>query len=145
MPILSERDRMELQRQLAGLVHPVRLVLFAQTINCPTCPEARRLLEELAGLSDKISLEVHNPVTEREVAQHYGVTRVPTIAVLRDGDPPRDYGVRFLGAPGGYEFATLVQTVLDVSRETVDLQPETLSWLQTVKEPLHFQVFVTPT
>jgi len=99
------------------------------------------LVEEVAALSDKIDLEVYNFAIDKEKVEEYGVDKIPAIAILDE----RDYGVRYYGIPSGYEFSSLIEDIIDVSRREVDLLPATREALAGITEPLHFQVFVTPT
>jgi len=36
----------------------------------------------------------------------------------------KDYGIRFFGIPGGYEFNSLISAIYDVSRKATDLSLE---------------------
>ena len=45
-------------------------------------------------------------------AAAFGIAHIPAIALLRDGEDTR---VRFLGAPSGYEFMSLVDAVAPAS------------------------------
>ncbi|GBC81835.1 hypothetical protein HRbin10_00947 [bacterium HR10] len=141
MAFLDERTRQELQRRLAELVHPVRLVFFTQELECPTCRETGQLLRETAELSEKIHLDVYNFQLDREQVEAFGVDKIPATVVMGE----RDYGIRFYGIPSGYEFASLVDAILAVSQGDSGLSPETRQKLRRVKEPLHIQVLVTPT
>jgi glutaredoxin-like protein len=53
--------------------------------------------------------------------------------------------VRYFGIPAGYEFSTLVEDLIDVSKGTTKLREKTREILATVDQDLHIQVFVTPT
>jgi len=53
--------------------------------------------------------------------------------------------VRFFGIPSGYEFTSLVEDIVDVSRGQTSLSAQTLELLAKLTEPVHIQVFVTPT
>jgi len=142
MPLLSDQDRKFLQDHLAQqLVAPVKLLYFTQTLACQFCRETEQILRELADLSDKITLQVYNFVTDKEVADAYGVDKIPATVVLGE----KDYGIRFYGIPSGYEFTSLVEDVVDVSRGESGLSPESLQALAQVVEPVHIQVFITPT
>ena len=57
----------------------------------------------------------------------------------------KDYGVRFFGIPSGYEFMSLLDSIKTVSAGEVELMPETMAFLEGLKQPLHIQVYVTPT
>ena len=52
---------------------------------------------------------------------------------------------RFFGIPAGYEFSTLVEDILDLSKGTTALSEKTRTALEEVDQDLHIQVFVTPT
>ena len=53
--------------------------------------------------------------------------------------------MRYFGIPSGYEFATLVEDVIDASTGEHGLSRETAAWLSDLDRDLHIQVFVTPT
>ena len=56
-----------------------------------------------------------------------------------------DYGVRFYGIPSGYEFASLLHAIKLVASAEPALDQTTIAFLDTLTEPAHIQVFVTPT
>ena len=147
MPLISEQDAKHLSSEFdTNLVNPVKLVMFTQTVECQFCAETRQIVEEVAGLSDKISAEIYNFVNDKPMADLLGVDKIPAIAVLRveDGED-KDYGVRFFGIPSGYEFTSIIEIIFDVSKGDSGLQPRTREALAQITEPVHFQVFVTPT
>ena len=141
MSILRESDRKAVRQRLEGMEQPVTLVFFTQEMECRTCRETHQLLEELSALSDMLSLEVVDFVDGKETAAAYGIERIPATVVRGD----RDYGIRYYGIPAGYEFASLLEDVLSVSRRDSGLSPESRERLKAVSSPLHIQVFVTPT
>jgi alkyl hydroperoxide reductase subunit AhpF len=146
MSLLSDVQRAQVAERLAGLVHPLTLALYVQTFDCETCDETRRLLEDLTTLSPLIRLDEKNLVLDREAAEAHHVTLAPSIVVLGEEDGVAvDYGVRFAGAPVGYEFSSLLDAMLTVSRREPDLADRTLAQLATLPGPVHFQVFSTPT
>ncbi|MEM4480952.1 MAG: thioredoxin family protein [Candidatus Bathyarchaeia archaeon] len=140
--MISEEHREHLREELAHrLVNPVKLVVFTQKFECPHCAQTRSLVEELAGLSDKISVEVYDFAADVDKARAYGVDKVPAIAIVG----VKDYGLRFYGLPYGYEFGTFLEGITSVSRGRADLSEETREKLKGVKAPVHIQVFVTLT
>ena len=54
----------EIAARLAAVVTPVRLVVFTQTFGCDTCYEARQTADQIASLSERISVEEHNLVLD---------------------------------------------------------------------------------
>jgi glutaredoxin-like protein len=142
MPMIQEKDRQTIQQLFAErLVNPVRLVMFTQATECPYCEQTRQLAEEVASLADPISLEVYDFTADLEQVQAFGIDKTPAIAILGT----QDYGVRYYGIPAGHEFATFIEDIVDVSAGAADLQPETQAALAQVQQPVHIQVFVTPT
>ena len=145
MSLLNEDIRSQLQNEFAGLTGQVKLVLFTQEMECQYCSETRSLAEEVAGLSDKIDVEVYDFVKDSEIVETYGIDKIPAIAIVKGGDEPKDYGIRLYGIPSGYEFSTLIEDIAMVSTGESGLDQETKDELAILTSPLHFQVFVTPT
>lgn len=145
MSLLSEKDRQHLVERFVGLDHPVKIVVFSQEFECNYCTETRQIAEELADLSDHISLEVYDFVEDKEIADTYGVDKIPATLILQDGDKPKDYGIRYYGIPSGYEFSSLIEDITLVSSGESGLLPKTKAWAAALTKPVHLQVFVTPT
>jgi glutaredoxin-like protein len=145
MSLLKEADQQHLINEFQALTEPVKLVMFTQEMECQYCRETRLISEEVAALSDKISVEVYDFVHDQEIAETYQIDKIPAIAVVRGGNRPKDYGIRFYGIPSGYEFSSLIENILMVSRGESGLTPETKAWAAALTEPVHLQVFVTPT
>ncbi len=155
MPLLKPSDQAALRDELKKMTNPVRLVFFTQALDCETCDITKQILEEVVGLSEQLELQTYNFAIDREAVQQYGIARIPAIAVVRlqveaNGEGPNqatehDYGIRFYGVPSGYEFMSLIGDILDVSNGESGLSPESRALLAQIKEPIHFQVFTTPT
>lgn len=141
MALLRESDLAEIRERLREMTGAVKLVHFTQELNLEYGREARELLEELTGTSDKLTLEVNNFLLDKEKAAEYGVDKVPA-TIVRNG---KDFGIRFYGLPAGYEFSTLLDDILQVSKNDSGLTAETKEKLSQVTQPLHLEVFVTPT
>ena len=141
MPVLDDQIRDQVKQELADLAGPVRLLMFTQEFECQYCAQTRRLVEEVADLSERLTAEIYNFVIDKEVADELGVDKIPAIAVIG----AQDYGVRLYGIPGGYEFTSLLHAIKDVGAGKAELQKETIEFLDTLDAPVHIQVFVTPT
>ena len=141
MGLLRDEDVAEIRERLQGMTRPVRLIHFTQELDLQYGREVRQLLEELAQISDKLSLETYDHLIDKEKAAEYAVDKVPAI-VIRNG---KDYGIRFYGLPAGYEFAALLDAILLVSKGDSGLQPASREKLAQLTQPLHLQVFTTPT
>jgi len=139
--VLEEKEKRLVTEVFKNLKNPVKLINFTQELECQFCRETRQLLKEVSELSDKISLEVYNFQLDKEKVSQYGVDKIP--ATVIEGD--QDYGIRYYGMITGYEFATLLQDIVDVSKRDSGLSPETKNQLKKVNQKIHLQVFTTPT
>ncbi|HSJ54068.1 MAG TPA: thioredoxin family protein [Anaerolineae bacterium] len=147
MALISAKDAEHLRNEFeAELVSPVKILMFTQTVECQFCSETRQIVEEVAALSDKIEAVIYNFVSDKAVADLYGIDKIPAIAILRsENGTDTDYGIRFYGIPSGYEFTSIVEDIMDVSKGESGLQPKSKQAVAELTEPVHFQVFVTPT
>lgn len=141
MTLLSEEIAEQVQEQLANLAGPVRLVMFTQEFECEFCTEARQMVEEISGLSDQVTAEIYDFVADQDRAQELSIDKIPAIAVIGT----EDYGVRFYGIPAGYEFASFLKAIQTVAQGEPELSAAGLQALAQIEEPVHLQVFVTPT
>ena len=46
------------------LVDPVKIVMFTQEFECRFCSDTRKLVQDLATLTDKITVEVHDFIVD---------------------------------------------------------------------------------
>ncbi len=136
-------DKKELLKKDFGekLEKPVRILMFTQEIECRFCSDTRQLVQELATLNDKITVEVYDFVADAQKAKEYGVEKIPALAVIGE----KDYGIRIYGIPYGYELQTLIAAVINVSKGKTNLTGKTKQILAEVKVPVHIQVFVSLT
>ena len=143
MGILSAQDEQSLRQHLAEIEKPVTVLLFTQTIGGSESGRvAKQILDEIAGLNDKITIQEKNFILDLDERTKYGVDKSPAIVILADGQDTR---MRMFGAPTGYEFVGLVEAILIAGTGKVNLQEETLKLIATVDKPTTIQVFSTPT
>jgi glutaredoxin-like protein len=144
MGLLKDADKEQLvtafEQRMTG---PVKILMFTQEIECEFCSTTQDLVKEVVELSDKISLEVYNFVLDKELVEKYAVSKIPALVLLGEGD--KDYGIRFYGIPAGYEFTTLVEDIIDVSRGEHQLSEAVLAELAKIDRPIHIQALVSPT
>jgi glutaredoxin-like protein len=123
------------------LNNPVKIVMFTQEIECGSCNSTRELIQEIAAVNSKLSVQVYDFVADAEKAKEYGVDKIPALAIVG----AKDYGVRIYGLPYGYELQTLIDAIVNVSKGTTDLSDKTKKILEEIKTPVHIQVFVSLT
>ncbi|MEE8347047.1 MAG: glutaredoxin, partial [Dehalococcoidia bacterium] len=138
---------MKFDQELLG---PVKIDFFTQKEMgivvpgrepCPSCKPTLDMLREVAALSDALSLRIHDFEDEREEAARFGVERIPGI-VLRGRDAAY---FKFYGMPGGTEFPSFLDTIVDVSRGHVLFSEESAKALRKLKEDVRVRVFITTT
>jgi glutaredoxin-like protein len=123
-------------------VQPERKIVVPGRAACEYCADTRLLLEELAALSPRLKLAVHEVEAGSAEATAAGVEVLPTFTLT---GPSVKGQVRFLGIPGGYEFSTLMEDLIDVSRGATELAEQTLTHLEALDSDVTIKVFVTPT
>ena len=119
----------------------MKLLFFTQTFGCDTCVSARRIVDRIASLSERITVDEFNLVLDKDEVGAYGIRRAPAIAVVGEADT----GIRFYGAPDGHELLSLVDAILLVASRDSGLSDESRARLAEIEQPIDIQVFVTPT
>jgi alkyl hydroperoxide reductase subunit AhpF len=141
MPLLNEQVRKDVRQMLGELHSPVTLKVFTQAFECDYCKETRSLAEEVAALSDKLTVEVYDLERDQVLAKALHIERIPAIALIG----AKDYGVRIFGIPSGYEFGSLIEGIRLVSEGTSGLAQAARDMVAKLTRPVHIQVFITPT
>ncbi|MBN2441415.1 MAG: thioredoxin family protein [Spirochaetales bacterium] len=141
--MLDNNTKKEVKKQFESLKNRVNLIVFTQEMECRFCEDTRKITEELATLSDKITVTIYDLLKDKEKADEFNVDKIPAIVVA--GEDKKDTGVRFFGVPAGYEFASLLESIKLISTKNIGLSDETKKYLNTLAKKVHIQVFVTPT
>ncbi len=146
--MLDENVKKQVLEVFAGLKNPVDLLFFGSEDKnrCQYCAETKQMLEEITALSDLLTLKVYDIDQDASLAAQYKVDSVPGFVMLgREGSTLLDYGIRFKGIPAGHEFTSLVNDLLITSTRQSNLNETTIQFLHSLTQPVHLQVFVTPT
>ena len=141
MGFLTAKDEEAVKKEFERLGGEVKLTVFASELGPETNGQTVALVKEVAALSDKLSVAVLNPHIDREQARAYDVDVSPAVIV----EGARDYGIRFLGMPAGYEFSNLLDSIIAVSTGEPSLSAETKSALAELASDVRIKVFATPT
>jgi len=139
MAILNEDILNQLKDKVKEMKDPVKLVYFKPKGECEHCEHIAGLLSELSGVSDKISTETHDEGGDK--AKDYEIDNYPAIVV--EGKEKRH--VRYFGMPSGYEFATFITDIIDVSKNETNLPKEIEDEVKKIDFPVRMLVFTTPT
>ena len=134
------------------LVNPVTIDLFTEKKSmlfvpgrreCEYCEETEKLLGEVAALSDQIRLNVHDLRNDPDAGESFGINADMIPAFILGGSARGT--LRFFGIPAGYEFASLLQDLGDVSTAETSLSDAAKASLDGLSADVHIRVFVTPT
>lgn len=149
MPILDDTLQQQVRETLAPLVTPVEMVVYTGSrlvIPGQDHPgqqeETLELLREVAATSDKLTVIERSLIGDQEAAA-LGITLAPT-TLLREAGTSR-HNIRFSGLPAGYEFQTLIETLLLLGTGQSRLSHTSQQRLAAITTPVILQSFVTPT
>lgn len=123
--MLDETLKTQLQAYLEKLVQPIELV--AALDDSAKSQELDELLQQIAALSDKISLR-------RDDSD----ARKPSFAINRVGT---DVGVRFAGLPMGHEFTSLVLALLQVGGHPSKAAADTIEQVRNLDGDFKFETY----
>ncbi|HUH38232.1 MAG TPA: alkyl hydroperoxide reductase subunit F [Spongiibacteraceae bacterium] len=124
--MLDSTLKTQLQAYLERLVDPIELV--ASLDDSAKSAEMHRLLQDIAGLSSKIS------VAEGDA------DRRPSFAIHCNGEPS---GVTFAGIPLGHEFTSLVLALLQASGYAPRVSDEVIARIRALDVDLDFETYVS--
>lgn len=143
----QEYIRERFSRELEGRVKIDYFTQRASSIyvpgreQCVYCEDTRTMLEELAGLSEKIALTVRELAESPDEAKKLGIDKVPGTVIRGPGNRP----LRFFGIPGGNEFPGFVEAIIAASKLRAEVAPELAKQLKKLKDKVSIVVYVTPT
>jgi len=144
--VLNDQIVKQIEEAFAEVQEPVQVLLFGSKDNCAYCNETQQLLEEVTALNDKLELSVYDVHENADIAKQFNVTNTPGIVIAaKDNAEVTNLGIQFSGIPSGHEFSTLINDIVIVSKRESGLDEKTREFLKNLTEPLHLQVFVTPT
>ena len=126
--MLDAAVRNQLQAYLAKIQMPI--VITASLDDGDKSREMLALLQEVASLSDKVSL----------IERRNGVERKPSFRINRVGS---DLGVRFAGIPMGHEFTSLVLALLQVGGHPPKVEEELLEQVRSLEGEHEFETYVS--
>jgi glutaredoxin-like protein len=146
MSLMDDDTKNKVRETLLEMKNPVHILIFTEKENCSMCNETKLIVEEVSSLGDKVTFEEMDIQEEKETAEKYGVDKVPAIIPLKGTSDKNEYlGIRFFGIPAGYEFTSLLDSIMTISHGEVGISDEGKEYLKSIKKEVHLQVFVTPT
>ncbi|GAA5179098.1 alkyl hydroperoxide reductase subunit F [Niveibacterium umoris] len=125
--MLEANIKAQLKAYLERLVQPIELV--ASLDDGAKSRELHGLLEEVATLSDKVTLRVDGSNARR-----------PSFGISLKGETPR---VHFAGIPMGHEFTSLVLALLQVSGYAPKLEEGVIAQIKAIEGKFSFETFIS--
>jgi glutaredoxin-like protein len=101
----------------------------------------KEMLNDIAALSGKVEIEIHDMIKEPETAKQHSVDDGPVILVKSrnvKGD------ARYYGIPSGYEFAPFLE-VLRMAGNNISINDSARNFFDGLASAVKLEVFVTPT
>ncbi|MDO9365410.1 MAG: alkyl hydroperoxide reductase subunit F [Methylotenera sp.] len=129
---LEPNIKTQLQTYLQMLREPI--VLVASLDETPAAKEMHALLEEIASMSDKITLTMEDDARKPSFAVKRGVTHA---------EAHKPVGVRFAGIPMGHEFTSLVLALLHTGGHPMKLEAEKIAQIAAIEGSFHFETYIS--
>lgn len=136
--LLNADVQKQLKQVFEELVNPVTMVLFTED-DCESCEPTLNLLTEIAELSEKLSLRVHD--INSDEAKKYDIEMAPSFVLLNHKD--EYHRVKFNGIPAGHEINSFISALIEMSGAESEVPAELLERIQKIDKPINIKVFVT--
>jgi alkyl hydroperoxide reductase subunit F len=127
--MLDANLKTQLKAYLERVTQPIELV--ASLDDRPASQEMRELLEDIAGLSEKINLRLDGQDARR-----------PSFSISRAG---HDMGVRFAAIPMGHEFTSLVLALLQAGGHPPKVDSDVIAQIQALEGDFVFETYMSLT
>ena len=118
----------QLQDYMARLVNPIKLL--ANLDETASSQEMLEMLEEVASLSEKITLNKETDVSKR----------IPSFEVNRETDLT---GITFAGIPSGHEFTSFVLALLQAGGHPLKIDAEKIEQIKNIQGKFHFKTYIS--
>lgn len=125
--MLDDTLKTQLQTYLGMLRQPIRLI--ASLDSSENATKMRELLQEIAALSDKVSLD-----------ETGNDARKPSFVIAKEGETR---GVRFAAIPLGHEFTSLVLALLWTGGHPPKVEQDVLDQIKALDSDLNFEVYMS--
>ncbi len=125
--MLDSPMKSQLQAYLQNLRSPIRLI--ATLDDSEKSAELRELLQDIAELSDKVSVDESGTDA-----------RKPSFVIAKEGDTT---GVRFAAIPLGHEFTSLVLALLWTGGHPPKVEAEVLAQIKGLDKDMKFEVYMS--
>jgi alkyl hydroperoxide reductase subunit F len=128
--MLDANIKTQLKAYLEKLVDPIELV--ASLDSSPKSAEMRGLLEDIAGLSAKVSL-----------LENGNDARRPSFTIGKVGEGEKGARIRFAGLPMGHEFTSLILALLQASGYAPKIGDEQIAQIRGLTGSFRFETYIS--
>ncbi|CEZ19041.1 alkyl hydroperoxide reductase, F52a subunit, FAD/NAD(P)-binding [Candidatus Methylopumilus planktonicus] len=118
----------QLKDYMARLVNPIKLL--ANLDETASSQEMLEMLDEVASLSEKITLNKETDVSKR----------IPSFEVNRETDLT---GITFAGIPSGHEFTSFVLALLQAGGHPIKIDAEKIEQIKNIQGKFHFETYIS--
>ena len=118
----------QLQDYMTRLVNPIKLL--ANLDETASSQEMLEMLEEVASLSEKITLNKETDVSKR----------IPSFEVNRETDVT---GITFAGIPSGHEFTSFVLALLQAGGHPLKIDAEKIEQIKNIQGKFNFETYIS--
>ncbi len=114
---LAGAERAQIRQQFTAIEGPLKLEYYHQSPrrvmvpgrpDKPSCALAKELYEEIAELSDQISLTIYEREESREQVRRRDIVDVPCVLIRGELNRP----LRFYGAPNGHLLVAMIRAMV---------------------------------
>jgi len=139
--ILKPSEQDYVRKVFKLLAEEVKISFFSQQPESQAGRETRQILEELAGMSDRVELRSYLFDEHKPEAAAFSIDKLPATVI----EAKKDYGIRFFGIPAGYLVSSLIEDIVQVSKGVSELSEVSKEKLKQINSDLNLQVFVSAT
>ncbi len=140
---ITETMRKGIENAFSKLTDDVELLLFtSKRDQCLACNELEELVTQITELSPKIKVTTGLSDNSEQMLLHQIDTDKHPALVIHGA---KEYKIRYFGVPSGLELNPFIQTIVTVSRGDIDLPQPIVENIASITDPVHIQVFTTPT
>jgi glutaredoxin-like protein len=139
--ILKPSEQDYVRKVFKLLAEEVKISFFSQEPESHAGRETRQILEELAGMSDRVELRSYLFDEHKREAAALSIDKLPATVI----EAKKDYGIRFFGIPAGYLVSSLIEDIVQVSKGVSELSEDSKEKLTQINSALNLQVFVSAT
>ena len=143
---LASAERAQIRQQFEAIEGPLKLEYFHQSPrrvmvpgrpDKPSCEVAKELYEEIASLSDQISLTIYEHEDVPEQVTRRDIVDVPCVLIRGELNRP----LRFYGAPNGHLLVAMIRAMVLASTRQAKPSAQMKRALGKLRRPTRLRMF----